>query len=112
MSIRAKIFIAMAIMVACGFFDMLHFLSKDLSTYFREAVEESLVDTTALLANMVAAESVSGTLDSRKLAAVLAGSLQLPVDANIHRIIKSKVCLLYTSPSPRDRQKSRMPSSA
>ena len=25
---------------------------------------------------------------------------------------KCKVCLLYTSPSPRDRQKSRMPSSA
>ena len=25
---------------------------------------------------------------------------------------KSKSCLLYTSPSPRDRQKSRMPSSA
>ena len=24
----------------------------------------------------------------------------------------TKVCLLYTSPSPRDRQKSRMPSSA
>ena len=26
--------------------------------------------------------------------------------------VKSTVCLLYTSPSPRDRQKSRMPSSA
>ena len=26
--------------------------------------------------------------------------------------INRKVCLLYTSPSPRDRQKSRMPSSA
>ena len=25
---------------------------------------------------------------------------------------KSRICLLYTSPSPRDRQKSRMPSSA
>ena len=25
---------------------------------------------------------------------------------------QSKICLLYTSPSPRDRQKSRMPSSA
>ena len=25
---------------------------------------------------------------------------------------RAKVCLLYTSPSPRDRQKSRMPSSA
>ena len=27
-------------------------------------------------------------------------------------LIKSGTCLLYTSPSPRDRQKSRMPSSA
>ena len=27
-------------------------------------------------------------------------------------ISKHKICLLYTSPSPRDRQKSRMPSSA
>ena len=27
-------------------------------------------------------------------------------------ILDSNVCLLYTSPSPRDRQKSRMPSSA
>ena len=28
------------------------------------------------------------------------------------KLIHSNVCLLYTSPSPRDRQKSRMPSSA
>ena len=27
-------------------------------------------------------------------------------------LVRLKVCLLYTSPSPRDRQKSRMPSSA
>ena len=26
--------------------------------------------------------------------------------------LSDKICLLYTSPSPRDRQKSRMPSSA
>ena len=30
----------------------------------------------------------------------------------IHYIDEGKICLLYTSPSPRDRQKSRMPSSA
>ena len=29
-----------------------------------------------------------------------------------HLALESGVCLLYTSPSPRDRQKSRMPSSA
>ena len=28
------------------------------------------------------------------------------------KLVKVYVCLLYTSPSPRDRQKSRMPSSA
>ena len=28
------------------------------------------------------------------------------------KVVKNKVCLLYTSPSPRDRTRSRMPSSA
>ena len=42
---------------------------------------------------------------------------QLNVDASDVETVMitnegSKVCLLYTSPSPRDRQKSRMPSSA
>ena len=32
--------------------------------------------------------------------------------AMIELVTDNKVCLLYTSPSPRDRQKSRMPSSA
>ena len=30
----------------------------------------------------------------------------------VHAIMGPNGCLLYTSPSPRDRQKSRMPSSA
>ena len=34
------------------------------------------------------------------------------VKAQIHAGGRGKGCLLYTSPSPRDRQKSRMPSSA
>ena len=29
-----------------------------------------------------------------------------------HELVRHRICLLYTSPSPRDRQKSRMPSSA
>ena len=31
---------------------------------------------------------------------------------NFHLLARNSACLLYTSPSPRDRQKSRMPSSA
>ena len=36
---------------------------------------------------------------------------ELPSDIE-EKTVKHKSCLLYTSPSPRDRQKSRMPSSA
>ena len=33
-------------------------------------------------------------------------------DGAIEEIIKADICLLYTSPSPRDMRRSRMPSSA
>ena len=36
--------------------------------------------------------------------------MQVPVKVKV--TAEGKFCLLYTSPSPRDRQKSRMPSSA
>ena len=43
-------------------------------------------------------------------------SASILTDESFERIdaqnIESRPCLLYTSPSPRDRQKSRMPSSA
>ena len=38
--------------------------------------------------------------------------IQYALIALIPVILLNKSCLLYTSPSPRDRQKSRMPSSA
>ena len=34
------------------------------------------------------------------------------LELEISKLTKFRPCLLYTSPSPRDRQKSRMPSSA
>ena len=40
---------------------------------------------------------------------ILGGLTLFPQDFTLANY---KVCLLYTSPSPRDRQKSRMPSSA
>ena len=49
-----------------------------------------------------------------KLSREIAGFPHTPIAEPVGRIIKikQKNCLLYTSPSPRDRQKSRMPSSA
>ena len=39
-------------------------------------------------------------------------NLAFPLRSPILKTSKAEICLLYTSPSPRDRQKSRMPSSA
>ena len=38
--------------------------------------------------------------------------LNLAEECHLKKAIQCQFCLLYTSPSPRDRQKSRMPSSA
>ena len=45
------------------------------------------------------------------LARIQAGITQEEL-AKLMNVTQAYVCLLYTSPSPRDRQKSRMPSSA
>ena len=51
----------------------------------------------------------AGKIDENKLNSALAE--QKKSNEKIGQVLIS-ICLLYTSPSPRDRQKSRMPSSA
>ena len=45
-------------------------------------------------------------------AAGLMTCLELPENLNVLLLNRNTSCLLYTSPSPRDRTRSRMPSSA
>ena len=52
--------------------------------------------------NNIAAENVDFSMFALFMAA----------DLVVKSVIIVLICLLYTSPSPRDRQKSRMPSSA
>ena len=80
--------------------------------------------TTAGMVGVIAASHIIKTLKMRQLGTVL--NAEFPAVALIHNEVpKHPVrvyqgdgigvftsCLLYTSPSPRDRQKSRMPSSA
>ena len=58
---------------------------------------ENFIDTGSYIFNALLSGSIYGGLPANKITAI-AG--------------ESATCLLYTSPSPRDRQKSRMPSSA
>ena len=65
---------------------------------FREALVAHFGDFQKVIASDVGDWTVKGFIDMYK---------------NIYTIsVDTKVCLLYTSPSPRDRTRSRMPSSA
>ena len=69
-------------------------------------------DLTALKAALVemgqnSADAVEAALEALCTADAAAADAIVKGDGRINNI-----CLLYTSPSPRDRQKSRMPSSA
>ena len=50
--------------------------------------------------------------DIAKLAGIKEYTEQPKVSAKAEKLVESITCLLYTSPSPRDRTRSRMPSSA
>ena len=73
---------------------------------------------TLLLAALVPATGPLRNLDVAKLTALNHGSIASPIPGGEKGIVLAKLrawashCLLYTSPSPRDRTRSRMPSSA
>ena len=52
-------------------------------------------------------------LSASQIAAQIGGVTRNAVIGKVHRLkLSGRVCLLYTSPSPRDKRQSRMPSSA
>ena len=88
---------------------------------FAELVRES-ADELALL---IARETGKPLWETKTEAGAVAAKVDLSIDAfrtrrdttsfelgAMQAVTRYKPCLLYTSPSPRDRQKSRMPSSA
>ena len=79
-------------------------------SHFREALSGSLL--------RVSPQSLSGCLHTREVSRELCTQLGAPPrgdhlsSRSLLKRVDACFCLLYTSPSPRDRQKSRMPSSA
>ena len=81
-------------------------LSNSFSSTQKRAIIVSILFLDSLIFGLTYGKGLLNFVDSLLLD-------KLPTDLIwLMQIIESITCLLYTSPSPRDRQKSRMPSSA
>ena len=91
---------------------------REVASKAADAAGDGTTTATVLAAAIVreGAKSVAAGMNSMDLKR----GIDLAVEAVVADLVKSskkvtsneEICLLYTSPSPRDRQKSRMPSSA
>ena len=81
-------------------------------SFLKDIVKEIDNEYAAVVSDGVAAGDTSGYIDTGSYIfnGLVSGSIHKGVPGN--KITAIAGCLLYTSPSPRDRQKSRMPSSA
>ena len=72
------------------------------------------VEATITIENVVASATLNQNIDLNAVVKGYPGVEYRPEQfpGLVFRLKRPKTCLLYTSPSPRDRQKSRMPSSA
>ena len=77
---------------------------------------QSLIKPSLLICTVLLAATASAATIEVKVSSVIGGRGKVNVAVcDKERFLKDCLysgCLLYTSPSPRDRQKSRMPSSA
>ena len=95
-------------------------IKKKVSTKFEIAGITAKADgTSALLFENIKQNNfnlVSNLVGTRKRFALAVNSKENKIHESIYSSIKKakkpKICLLYTSPSPRDKRQSRMPSSA
>ena len=60
---------------------------------------------------LINGKSFNGSIESIDQQGQIAGQ-GIPQGLNVADLLSIKTCLLYTSPSPRDKRQSRMPSSA
>lgn len=93
MSIRARICLCIFLIIAIGFSYMLTWLTDDIRPRLLGSVEDSLVDTSRVLAAIVGQEARDGMIDSASLRRAVDESCGAPVAASIHDFLKTSVDL-------------------
>ena len=112
-----SLYVPLAIMLALsvGIFQIILSLVKAGKLIDIVLKEHVILGFTSAAALIIASSQLSKVfgLDRVSLSDLLSiGEFLENSPINSYAVIMSLICLLYTSPSPRDRQKSRMPSSA
>ena len=85
----------------------------EINSFIRDFVKDLSENNAAIFAGAGLSKS-SGYVNWKELLTDIAEELELKIDleSDLISLAQYHVCLLYTSPSPRDVEESRMPSSA
>ncbi len=94
MSIRTRIFLCFFLIVAAGFYYLINWIANDLKPRYLEAMEESLVDTSVVLAAMVGQACAPGApLQKETLRAALDEAAGRRLNVPIYALTKERVDL-------------------
>ncbi|HNX49214.1 MAG TPA: hypothetical protein PKL08_03535, partial [Thermoanaerobaculaceae bacterium] len=88
MSIKLRIFLGFFIFLAIGLTLLTYWLLKDIRPQPLKTIEESLVETSTLLASLVEQGSTAGSLNLQPLRAAVEGALGRELDARIYELDK------------------------
>ena len=91
MSKRSRIFVAILLIYAAGTAFLLYRVLADLDPRYRESAEESLVETSQVLASLVEQDVRAGAIDTTRLAPLFENVYARRFDARIFSLRKEKV---------------------
>jgi two-component system, OmpR family, sensor histidine kinase CreC len=93
MSKRSRIFIALLLIYAVGMAFVLYRVVSDLDPRYRESAEESLVETSQILATLVEQDVRGGAIDTARLSALFKSTYARDFDVQIFSVTKTRVDL-------------------
>src|SRR5687768_10089477 len=93
MNKRNRIFIGILLIYAAGIAFMLYRVVSDLDPRYRESAEESLVETSQLLASLVEQDVHGGVVDAARLEPLFRSVYARQFSAQIFSVTKTKVDL-------------------
>ncbi|MDZ7937181.1 MAG: two-component system sensor histidine kinase CreC [Rhodoferax sp.] len=91
MSKRSRIFIALLLVYAVGMAFVLYRVVSDLDPRYRESAEESLVETSQILATLVEQDVRNGAIDTARLDALFKSTYARKFDVQIFSVTKTRV---------------------